>query len=54
MQLLIDDIVCFSASSAEHVRDLLMFFERLIAFDVKLAPEKAHLEAKLINNWGIT
>ena len=42
VRLFVDDIVCFSKNSHEHISDFRKFFERLTTFDLKLAPKKAH------------
>ena len=52
VRLFIDDIVCFSKNSCEHVRDLHNFFDRLTTFNLKLAPKKAHLGVRVIKFWG--
>ena len=46
VRLFIDNIVCFSKNGSEHVSHLQNFFERLTTFNLKLAPEKAHLGVK--------
>ena len=45
VKLFIDDIVCFSKNGEQHVCDLRRIFERLTKFDLKLAPNKALLDA---------
>ena len=45
LKLFIDDIVCFSKNGEQHVCDLRQFLERLTTFNLKLAPNKALLDA---------
>ena len=42
------DIVCFSKNGRGHVSHVRIFFERPTTFNLKLAPKKAHLEAKVV------
>ena len=44
-ELFIDDIICFSNNSEQHVCDLRRLLERLTKFDPKFAPNKALLGA---------
>lgn len=51
-KLFIDDIVIFSKSGAEHVVDMGKFFDRMVKFDLKLAPKKTSLGVKVVKFLG--
>jgi len=42
VRLFVDDIIVFSRDGAEHVKDLERFFERMVKFNLKLAPKKTN------------
>ncbi len=48
VKLFVDDIIVFSSDGAEHVKDLEQFFERMVKFDLKLAPKKTNLGVKQV------
>lgn len=52
VRLFLGDIVCFSVDSAEHVRDLGRFLERLTKFGLKLALNKVYLGVRVIKFLG--
>lgn len=52
VRLLIDDVIVYSRDGAERVRDLERFFERMVKFNLKLAPKKTNLGAKVATFLG--
>ena len=52
VRLFIDDVIVFSRDGAEHVRDLERFFERMVKFNLKLAPKKTNLGVKVVTFLG--
>ena len=48
VRLFVDDIIVFSRDGAEHVKDLERFFERMVKFNLKLAPKKTNLGVKQV------
>ncbi|CAB1106335.1 unnamed protein product [Ectocarpus sp. CCAP 1310/34] len=52
VRLYIDDVIVFSRDGAEHVRDLERFFEPMVKFNLKLAPNKTNLGVKVVTFLG--
>lgn len=52
VRLFIDDVIVISRDGAEHVRDLERFFERMVKFNLKLAPKKTNLGVKVVTFLG--
>ena len=53
VRLFIDDIIIvYSRHGPEHVQDLERFFERMVKFNLKLAPKKANLGVKVVTFLG--
>lgn len=50
--LYIDDILCFSTTGKQHVKDLWKFLARLTKFNLRLSLKKTYVAAKSVKFLG--